>query len=762
MKLIPRDIQPRATCRACLLVLLACSFCELPTASATTGGVSQLPTGKFNPTGVTVQVDSRWIDAVGYRPVRVTISAVKPPAKRDRQFRVVLRPFGNKTQVSQIIELHEGTAQATATILVPQDSNWDSLGIDVFEDGRILDELSIQRFSYGNNLDWNESRPGLLVIDADAHERDPRAEVLLNAERHIPDKVQQAFAGRSLPDVRNLVRIFKSVQPNEDRSFVNENSAAVEPQIILHEINQASKADLLPFAELPERWLDLSAFDLIVISQADLLALGKQHPEKLQAIADWTRSGRTLIVYGLGDDFLGLAAIEKTLQLAVRPTFESHRYRGWRAPNLKDRGGPMKHYDPDVYNRWGPRSATKLATTTSEPTLNVHEAGEGDRPAESWGFLIRPAGLGHVVAFEGNPFPGSETNWNWLFNSIPGSSWNPMVRTGATMQYRNEDFWNFLIAGIGQAPVFSFVIFISLFVTLIGPVNYYYLQRRQRLYLLLVTVPAGALLVTFGLFMYAVIVDGLGVKSRVRSVTMIDQRAGTGASVSRQAYYASLAPSQGFGFADDTEVRPYVHKPPRRHSDRKLTRGVVWNEHDQQLKSGFISSRTLSQLLVTKVDKTKAKLRVGPAKGSTLPVTNELQANLSWLLVLHSDGQYYAGADIQAGKVAELANVTRSDAVAELKKRLRPFEPEFPIGYSEEMHDTPLEWIEGGPYRYREPSPAEQSTSLLERSIARYGTLYVHPLEPGAYVALADNSPLVPLGVPSRQYGSLHVIEGSY
>lgn len=753
-----RTFQPRFSCRVISLLLAGCLGAT--SARATTGGVTHLPTGKFNTTGVTVQVDSRWIDAVGYRPVRVKISAVKPPAKRDRQFRVVLRPYGNKSQVSQVIELREGTAQATATILVPQDSSWDSLGIDVFEDGRILDELSGQRFSYGNNWDWNESMPGLLVIDADAHERDPRAEALLHAERHIPDKVKAAFEGRSLPDVRNLVRLFKSDR-NEDRSFVNENSAAVEPQIILHEVNRASKADILPPAELPERWLELSAFDLIVISQADLMALGKQHPEKLQAIADWTRSGRTLLVYETGPGFAGLAAIERQLQLPPRPRADSEPYRGWRVPDLNQQG-TLKNYDLNVYNRYGPRPRTKIATSlsTAEPTLDIQEAGA--RPEQNWGFLIRPAGLGQVVAIEGNPFPGTEQYWNWLFNSIPGSNWNPMVRTGATMQYRNEDFWNFLIAGIGQAPVLSFVIFISLFVTLIGPVNYYYLQRRHRLYLLLVTVPAGALLVTFGLFMYAVIVDGLGVKSRVRSMTMIDQRAGTGAAVSRQAYYAALAPSQGFGFGDDTEVRPYIHKPPRRHSERTMMRSVVWNEPDQQLKSGFISSRTLSQLLVTKVDQTKARLRVGPAKGSTLPVTNELQANLSWLLVLHSDGKYYSGADIKAGSGAHLANVTRSAAVDELKKRLRPFEPEFPIGYSESMHDTPLEWIEGGPYRFREPSPAEQSTSLLERSIARYGTLYIHPLEPGTYVGLADNSPLVPLGVPSRQYGSLHVIEGSY
>ena len=81
-----------------------------------------LPSGKINTTGVRLTVDSRWIDAVGYRPVRVEILPLKTPVKEDRQFRIVLRPFGNKDQISQIIELKEGSLKATATLLGPQDS----------------------------------------------------------------------------------------------------------------------------------------------------------------------------------------------------------------------------------------------------------------------------------------------------------------------------------------------------------------------------------------------------------------------------------------------------------------------------------------------------------------------------------------------------------------------------------------------------------------------------------------------------------------
>jgi len=42
----------------------------------------------------------------------------------------------------------------------------------------------------------------------------------------------------------------------------------------------------------------------------------------------------------------------------------------------------------------------------------------------------------------------------------------------------------------------------------------------------LFTVPACALIVTVALFMYAIVTDGVGVRTRVRSYTMIDQRSG--------------------------------------------------------------------------------------------------------------------------------------------------------------------------------------------------------------------------------------------
>ena len=161
----------------------------------------------------------------------------------------------------------------------------------------------------------------------------------------------------------------------------------------------------------------------------------------------------------------------------------------------------------------------------------------------------------------------------------------------------NPEYWNWLVPGIGRAPVGSFLVLITAFVIAIGPVNYFLLRRKRRLYLLLVTVPLGAALVSLTLFAYALISDGLGVRLRVRSFTEIDQRAGRAVSWSRQSYYAGLAPSGGLTFPETAVVFPIDHYPAERAYGSLATQWLVWDK-DQNLASGYISSRSTAQFLV--------------------------------------------------------------------------------------------------------------------------------------------------------------------
>ena len=299
---------------------------------------------------------------------------------------------------------------------------------------------------------------------------------------------------------------------------------------------------------MPERWIELSQYDVAVVSRADLAALAKSNPQQLRALADWAAGGPLLVVYGVGEDFAGLAEVEKLLglpRLADDPA-QGNQFRGWSPADLDRYRTQLLTGGEDLEASAGPGPfyrrprrmyATKSAATDDEPPLPA--------PKQT-PFALRSIGLGKLVAIAADdPFPGDPTDWIWVFNCIPRNHWMWYERHGFSLHRENDDYWSFLIPGVGTAPVVSFLLLVSLFAVLIGPVNYLLLNRARRLYMLLLTVPAGAAIVTGSLFLYALMTDGLSVRLRARSFTELDQRTGRAVAWSRQSYYAALAPSRG-------------------------------------------------------------------------------------------------------------------------------------------------------------------------------------------------------------------------
>ena len=71
-------------------------------------------------------------------------------------------------------------------------------------------------------------------------------------------------------------------------------------------------------------------------------------------------------------------------------------------------------------------------------------------------------------------------------DGMRGTAWRRMTRTSI--------FANLLVPGVGLAPVTEFHVLITLFVLVIGPVNYWLLKRWRRLHLMVLTVPLAAAL----------------------------------------------------------------------------------------------------------------------------------------------------------------------------------------------------------------------------------------------------------------------------
>jgi hypothetical protein len=364
------------------------------------------------------------------------------------------------------------------------------------------------------------------------------------------------------------------------------------------------------------------------------------------------------------------------------------------------------------------------------------------------------------------PFPGKDTDWKWVLNSVPRNHWMWYQRNGFSMHRTNDDYWTFLIPGVGEAPVVSFLLLVSLFAVLIGPVNYMLLGKAQRLYLLLITVPVGAAIVTGSLFTYALLTDGLGVKLRARSFTDIDQRNGRAVSWSRQSYYAALAPSKGLSFPDDCTVFPIVHYPSRMRPTDGPEQYLAWDE-GQNLTDGYLTSRTATQFMVLRATDSKEKLvvREGRAAGQSPQVTNQLKTHVHLVVLRDSRGELWLAEKLPDESEAKLSPTTDKEASDRLRKLYGANPPQTPRGYDPNVHNSALSiFLPNSMWYNVDPSSSQpvMASSMLEKNLA-LSTEAAEGISPGTYAAVSDASPIVPYGVPRvREEASLHMIRGRY
>ncbi|HSC25955.1 MAG TPA: hypothetical protein VLD67_01700, partial [Vicinamibacterales bacterium] len=134
---------------------------------------------------------------------------------------------------------------------------------------------------------------------------------------------------------------------------------------------------------------------------------------------------------------------------------------------------------------------------------------------------------------------------NWALPANRASDWGVIAGRG----YRLP------IPGVGGVPARAYLAILIVFSLLIGPANYWFLWRKRQLVLLVLTAPAISLIFIGLLAGYVVAGEGVGVRGRTVTFTMLDQvrkQAATRASVS--LYAAGMAPAGGLRFGRDEAV----------------------------------------------------------------------------------------------------------------------------------------------------------------------------------------------------------------
>ena len=665
---------------------------------------------------IQISVDYRWAGGTvgGYYPIRIGLQNRGP----SRELEVAFRPLasGELPGASRRISIDQN-ASASFTLLIPMAGTGNYGSLNISHNGRLLKKLQ-NRISLPG-VDYGDNRPALLAISPTPLALQPLEDAITSLDASVRGSHTHSYGYGS----------------------VTRDNQTIEP------------------FRLPDTWLAYSSVDLVMISLETLEGL----PETQRgAMLDWVRTGGTVLVHSVGEPVSGsrklarLTEAERQSQ-AVRWNPADTGTRSVIQEIRLDEQGQLIETEEVMIGQ-----AVMGLDIDGEPVVDAqHVAGANSEftwPTDKPPFEIRDLGQGRLIGFVDNPFSGTIQDWGWLLKTLSVDDLRQASRLGVAGRLGNDEFLDFLIAGIRSVPIVAFLIFISLFTFVIGPLNYFFLARKKRLNFLVITIPVIAMVTTLFLAGYSAVSHGFSVKSRVRSLTFIDQGHQKAVSTARLALYAGMTPSNGLSFSPSTAVIPI-----RASGEEFKFARTDWTD-TQWLRSGWLRSRTRTQFLTTNVRPERGRLTVELPTESGLPVTNGLEWEIDSLIVSDQDGKGWFADSLPVGSGKLLAPITtlnRSDFV-KLLDRSAPAKPEELDGEVDihSLHRTGMMPY----YRYRGFGEFRVSSGQMERAVAelRQQIQASDPLPANTYYAILKDAPSIEFGTEVDVIDGWHLVIGYY
>jgi hypothetical protein len=739
--------------------------------------------------GLSMTIDSRWANNYGYRPIEVTVRSPKP-ATADRLITVQINTgwWGSQRgsmSVEQDFELLKGSTVATALVACPQYQltnhfYWWNVWVDGVKDRDLSRDKDNPVTSVTGMTAGPPNELSILVVGP------------VSRQRWLTAPNSQEFEALSLPATMFPQRWIDytcldviSLSRAELQNVAKANATAVTAirrwvetggQLWINDAgpNFEHLAEVSQIFGVPATILDLD--EVAIDDNSD--------PGEEDAGDDQTQDEND------------------TLARAV----------AWR-PIRFGRGGPFGRVVTFLdLNTGMTRVARDRATIEQlerdpnyavtnqsfEPGAGREKARgpRGPRDSSRW-FVDQSLGLGNLRAFRGDQAsilsPSGQTNAVADPNldvTAPNNARGPRaiarsplrqalratrrwdVRHGMRPDGANHDFAKLLVPGVGLAPVTEFQVLITVFVLLIGPLNYWLLKRYNRLQLLVLTVPLAAVLLTSSLFAYAILSDGFGTTIRVQSFTTLNQRTGDAACWARSSYYAGLAPGDGLTMPDDVAVYPIIPGWNDSGVDASIgaARELIWEDSRARMTRGWLRSRTPMQYLTVRARKSPHRIELNPA-GGKIRTFNQLGTGIHYLLVLDDDGNLFAGENLTDRSKSVLEPIERTEAIRKVRELFTANRPEAPPALAAE--DSDFQIIQRRQTRRMmsrryglQYSEQRLDANLLSDALADLAGTAGQPalsLPPRSYLAITEIGPEVVLGVPSaEEQASFHVVVGRW
>jgi len=191
------------------------------------------------------------------------------------------------------------------------------------------------------------------------------------------------------------------------------------------------------------------------------------------------------------------------------------------------------------------------------------------------------------------------------------------------------------IPGVDGVPARAYLSILIVFTLLIGPANYWFLWRKRQQVLLVLTAPLISAVFIVLLAGYVLAGEGLGVRGRAVTFTMLDQvrkQASTRASIS--LYAAGMTPSGGLRFPRDVAVFPIGPDGTGSRDQQRLDLTDA-----QRFSVGVIQARAPTNLEEIGFRSARERLSFNREAGR-MSVVNGLGATVAMLIYRAGDSVY--------------------------------------------------------------------------------------------------------------------------
>lgn len=532
--------------------------------------------------------------------------------------------------------------------------------------------------------------------------------------------------------------------------------------------------------QLPESATGLHCFDFVVISVQDLQRLASQHPGKSEALRKWTAMGGRLVIFDCQQDYRGLPSILPNLAAHQDSSPNPDRRQAWTGWKEVDSDAVIKQiqsqknstnqgnaaYYGQEYEMGTPmwleglRSGKSITVSGRGAELS-DAAAQQDVPV-----LFHDYGLGRILAAREDLSSYSQGDWATLLRSASDREcWTPYENFGKHHAVMGP-VRQFQVPNVGDPPKVTFLVLITLFALLVGPLMFIWLNRVNRLNLLMFFIPLMSLLSVFALFGYVVLADGFDFRSSRLSFTELDSQNGVAITQTSQALYTGGSP-ESYEVDDDT-----LFATDQDEHSAKLT--LKHAGESQEFSGARINVRTKHHVTTMQVDDAPAGLQLSSANGTpfkdatgeqALQVRNGLGVPIELLIVKTEQGLAMArnipvdGQELLERNSAELPT-TLSRLYAQLHKNTEQGKNRQSYRNYYYYGNT---WIEPiGLLEQRFRVPGERKLGRLSYELTRQSAIgNFEDMEPGEFYCVSRESRLAQqLKTDVNYVFQYHVIHG--